>query len=86
MDFHRGARHDVRYRSLPLLAEMADGFGAPRYGLRPTAGPHRFHAARNGHIVPLPHVRFDAARSAIVTNTNFPLEQLASAININDEF
>ena len=33
---------DVRYRSLPLLTEMADGFGAPRYGLRPTAGPHRF--------------------------------------------
>ena len=29
---------DVRYRSLPLLTEMADGFGAPRYGLRPTAG------------------------------------------------
>ena len=28
---------------------MADGFGAPRYGLRPTAGPHRCLAARNGH-------------------------------------
>ena len=33
---------DVRYRSLPLLAEMADGFGAPRYGLASYCGPSPF--------------------------------------------
>ena len=40
---------DVRYRSLPLLTEMADGFGAPRYGLCPTAGPHRFSRRATRH-------------------------------------
>ena len=95
---------DVRYRSLPLLAEMADGLpfaplidetsssyrlttlatdlsptASVRYSAllatdwRPTAGPHRLHAARNGYIVPLPHVRFEAAHSAIDTNANHPL-------------
>ena len=72
---------DVRYRSLPLLTEMADGLpfaplidetsssyrlttlatdlsptASVRYSpllaadWRPTAGLHRCHAARNGHI------------------------------------
>ena len=39
---HDGARLDVRYRSLPLLTEMADGFGAPRYGLAFYCGPSPF--------------------------------------------
>ena len=81
MGLHGGARHDVRYRSLPLLTEMADGLpfaplidetsssyrlttlatdlsptASVRYSpllatdWRPTADPHRFHVARNGHI------------------------------------
>ena len=48
--FHESHSRDVRYRSLPLLTEMADGFDAPRYGLRPTAGPHRCLAASHGHV------------------------------------
>ena len=47
----RVARHDVRYRSLPLLAEMADGFGAPRYGLASYCGPSPFsHCEKWAHL------------------------------------